>query len=163
MPNGNGIGRDDTPITISDSSPLRLRSRLQWAKYDPKEVVPLTREVDRSVTLVSVMVNGQQLGPIKFNKQMCEVDITYGDIKLAVKTNPEGGMLRVRSGPREFATDYVHSIEKDGFIYTAERENAFISRVGVKQNGRVLLDENWETPGEKEITIHYALPAAPKK
>lgn len=155
MPNGNG--KDDTPITITDSSPLMLHGKLEFVKSGPHEVVPA--EVNRRVTDVGVEVNRNKPKRIQFGGQMCEVDITYGKITLVAKTTPEGQMLRVRMTPGEFDKDYVYAHDPEDLdgphTYTAKSQNAFISRVTVRQNGKVVLDGKWEKPGKKRIIIHY--------
>jgi len=147
---GMGMLQDD-PITISDGSPLTLHSRLPWVVHGPAEVGPADKL--HSVTSVSVVVNGQQLGPFPFNKQQCEVDIIWGPVTLAVTTNPQGRALRVKTTLGTFAKDFV---AKDQNTYESNTGQHFISRVTVKQNGSVRLDQPWPQSGTKEITIHYA-------
>jgi hypothetical protein len=147
---GMGMLQDDTPITISDGSPLTIESVRPFVEYDDNEIFP--DHVHRTVTEVGISVDGKALGPFAFNNERCQVDITYGKTTLAVRTNRFGQVLRVRTSPGTFLHGWVPS--KDKKTYTIDTPGAYITSVQVAKAGKT-----WRfpklPPGRKVITIHY--------
>jgi hypothetical protein len=138
---------DDTPITISDGSPLTLHSVLPWVEYGRNEIGP--KEVNRTVTEVNIMVNKVGLKPVVSKNEGYDFDITYGTIRLTVKTNRSGRGLRVSTSQETFDKPWIR---KDQHTYSIEIPRARITHVTFRQ------PEERDFPlraGPKTITIHY--------
>jgi hypothetical protein len=137
----------DTPITISDGSPLTLHSVLPWVDYGKNEIGP--KEVNRTVTEVNIMVNKGNLEPFVFKNQMYDFDITYGTITLTVKTNRSGRGLRVSTSQGTFRKYWKLA---GPYTYSINMPNARITHVTFRQPFTRVLDL---ARGPKTITIHY--------
>lgn len=144
---GMGMLQPDTPITISDGSPLTLHSELPWVDYGKNEIGP--NEVNRTVTEVNIRVNKRNLEPFVFRDQMYDFDITYGTITLTVKTDRLGRGLRVSTSQGTFGKYW----KLEGpYTYSINMPNARITRVTFRQPFTRVLDL---ARGPKTVTIHY--------
>jgi len=122
---------EDTPITISDGSPLRIQiKKARWIKHRSNEIGP---DVSGTVTEVSITPESHPLN-LCVDGSECEVDITYGTIQLQVTTDLDGQLLRVKTIPGTFAENYDTPGPAPN-TYTSKIKDARISLVIVKRAG----------------------------
>lgn len=136
----------DTPIVIRDGS-LKMRSAVKWADFE-QETNRRRRHPNDGKRITSVVVEFPAgRNTIQFDRQRCEVKVTYSGTDVLLFTNSGGRNLKVETdwalfNPGAGAEDLEHS-----------NPNSVISRVIVKREGTTVLDES--PGGGTIVTLHY--------
>ena len=147
-PIGNPI---DRPIIIGGGSPLVIQQQAGCLRpVDHRTLVP--DSPDSTVTSVDVTSDGSLVRSLPFARTQCGIGFTFGDIHLAIQTDPQGRNLRIVAlGDATFETHFRP--EAGRFVSTAAGpdlafRNLSIHRGGVAHRVRRAL-------GHTEIQIHY--------
>jgi hypothetical protein len=140
----------DRPIIIIGGSPLIIEQRDgRLVQIDPRTLI--THYPNNAVTSIEInSVGGHQV--LRFEGQQCELQLTYGDIRIAVQTDPIGQNLRVTAvGDRTFME--LLKKRRGRFQTGARASDAAIEHLRVLRNGA---EQRFEQPsGHTEIVIHY--------
>lgn len=136
----------DTPIVIRDGS-LKMRSAVRWADFESESGRRRRHpNAGKSITSVVVEFSGGR-NTIQFDRQRCEVKVTYAGTDVLLFTNPSGRNLKIETDWNVFSP-VAESVELEH-----SNANSFISRVIVKRNGTTVFDQSLS--GGTAVTLHY--------
>ncbi len=139
----------DRPIIISGGSPLAITSLGGWTRVNPRTII--SPYSDNAVT--SVEVNPESPTARFFevrDDEPCDLCLTFGTVRLAVQTDPEGRNLRVVTLGDSLFTS--HFVQEDETTLRSRDAEACIQNFTIARNGERFHVEL--APGETRIVIH---------
>jgi hypothetical protein len=139
----------DRPIIIDDGSPLKIQHDEGWKVVDQRTLV--TRYPDNTVTSVEVTPEHGDRQVFGFSQQQCEIDLTFGEIRLAVQTDSNGQNLRVMTlGDTRFS---VHLLKKSKRRFQSTSSGPRTIELKILKAG--VAESVAPHSGHTRIVIHY--------